>query len=105
MSNAWQRFAAVALIFAGVLGLAPEASAQDKRVALSTNQSYIEEAQRRSSLPLADTRAMFSIVLAGLPPGQPVRLNGDFTGPGRIAADGKLTLAAAPGRRRLEVRW
>lgn len=78
------RIAAAALFLAGALASASGVAAQEPSkekvpdkpatatpeslFTLSTNQSYIEEIQRRPTMPLPDTRSMFSLVLAGLPP-------------------------------------
>ncbi len=62
----WRLQAATALFALASLCCASNALAQEK-AGLLTNQSYLEDVQRRGALPLADTRAMFSRVLASLP--------------------------------------
>jgi hypothetical protein len=60
----------ISLAFALLLGTAAggmHAKAQEASFSLSTNQAYVEDAGRRSGLPLADTRKMFSVLLGKLP--------------------------------------
>jgi hypothetical protein len=60
------RFATAGALALALGCCATHALAQGK-IALSTNQSYIEDVQSRSDLPLTNTREMFSRVLGSLP--------------------------------------
>lgn len=92
-------------------------SAPDARVVLS-NAAPALPYLASASAPLADWRrgdrtlaatfhgeAPITLTLAGFAPGARVTLAGDFTGPARADAHGRLALAAPVGARRLEVRW
>jgi len=53
------------LLIAGLLAASPAAAAEKPK--LYTNQSYIEDVNNRSALPVGDVKAMFAWVLGELP--------------------------------------
>lgn len=50
-----------------LVGTLRHAGAGEERPRVYTNQSYIEDASRQTSLPLADPQAMFAVILDSLP--------------------------------------